>query len=102
MSKDAPARGTYGPLSRRKAEAEAESAPDDLEARIEALKAQRPPRRSATTPRYGRKGQPGMVQLGVVVPEALKAQLVAFAEAHGLHLAEAAEVVLERGLSVDG
>ena len=74
----------------------------DLEAAIAAAKAKRPPRRVRETPAWGRKGRPDMVQLNVAIPEHVKRRLAAFAEAHGLHLAEAAEVVLDQHLPREG
>jgi hypothetical protein len=38
------------------------------------------------------------VQLGVVIPDELKARLKRYADAHELHLAEAAELALDLGL----
>ena len=103
MSKTPPARGVYGALRRHADAAQGAGPTDDLAARIDALKARRPARPAAETPRYGRKGQPGMVQLNVAVPVEVKERLVALAVAHDLRLAEAAELVLERGLAaLDG
>ena len=96
--KTTPARGTYGALGRRRAAAQGAAAETDLAARIDALKAARPQREPAETKRYGRKGMPGMVQLGVVIPDELKARLKRYAETHELHLAEAAELALDLGL----
>jgi len=102
-TKTPPARGVYGPLGRRRAAEQGATPETDLAARIEALKARRPARPAAETPRYGRKGMPGMVQLNVAVPVEVKERLVALAAAHDLRLAEAAELVLDRGLAaLDG
>ena len=101
------ARGTYAHLTSDPASgsttkpvkpAEPVDAPADLAAAIEAARAKRPPRQTRQTPVWGRKGQPGMTQLNVSVPEHIKRRLAAFAEAHDLHLAEAAEVVLDQHL----
>lgn len=92
-------RGTYATLARPSSTPTASAPPPagDLADLVAAVRATRPVR-TRSTPRYGRKAQPGMVQLGVVIPEALKTQLAAFAQAHDLQLAEAAQVILRIGL----
>ena len=109
-SKRLEARGTYAHLPRDPVtssatepgeQVELVDAPADLAAAIEAARAKRPPRQARQTPVWGRKGQPGMTQLNVAVPEHVKRRLVAFAEAHDLHLAEAAEVALDQYLPRD-
>jgi hypothetical protein len=74
----------------------------EVEQRIAEVLAKRPPRAQAATPRYGRRAQADMVQLGVVIPAALKHRLVVFARDRDLQLAEATEVLLDLGLSAGG
>jgi hypothetical protein len=70
--------------------------------RIAEVLAKRPPRAQPATPRYGRRAQADMVQLGVVIPTALKGRLVSFAHDRDLQLAEATEVLLDLALSANG
>jgi hypothetical protein len=74
----------------------------DVEQRIAEVLAKRPPRAQAATPRYGRRAQADMVQLGVVIPTALKRRLAAFANERNLQLAEATEVLLDLALTTSG
>ena len=73
-----------------------------IEQRIAEVLAKRPPRAQPATPRYGRRAQADMIQLGVVIPAALKHRLVVFARARDLQLAEATEVLLDLALSASG
>jgi hypothetical protein len=74
----------------------------EIEQRIAEVLAKRPPRAQAVTPRYGRRAQADMVQLGVVIPTALKRRLAAFANERNLQLAEATEVLLDLALTTSG
>lgn len=94
--KSTKSRGTYATLA-RSAPAATQPAAATVAGLVAAVRAARPVR-TRSTPQYGRKAQPGMVQLGVVIPETLKAQVAAFAQSQDLQLTEAVQVLLGVGL----